>query len=158
MVNHSKNQEITNCYRIWWLLYQRFFTLPNTISKQVPQDAKATIQRYKKGIFYYSTDLPGNMESCLLGMILTLLNYLKGLLFIEASLFTHVVATQIGGKKKLARYAGIFGEFQQEPVQLQIKLGDHQITLYCNGFSFTEKRTYFESMSNNITVTINQKE
>ena len=68
-----------------------------------------------------------------------------------------MVATQIGGKKKLARYAGIFGEFQQEPVQLQIKLGDHQITLYCNGFHLL-RNVLILNLGDNIIVNINQKE
>ena len=60
------------------------------------------------------------MVSCLLGAILTLLNYLKKAKMASTqSLFTHVVATQIWGKKKKARYAGIFGEVQQEPLKLK---------------------------------------
>lgn len=134
-------------------------TLPNTISKQVPQDAKATIQRYEKGIFILF-----NRSTRQYGIMLNWDEIDSVELSEGATIYRSIPflpmwwLLKLGVKKELARYAGIFGEFQQEPVQLQIKLGNHQITLYCNGFSFTEKRTYFQSMSNNLTVTINQKE
>ena len=134
-------------------------TLPNTLSTDIPEDAKATIQRYENGIFVLFNKSNRQYGVMLAWDDIVSLELKEGKSYYKPiPLLPMWWLLKLGMKLNIARKVGIFGEYRQEPLQLQINLGNHQICLYSNGFSFTEKRTYFNSMSELIMVTINPKE
>jgi hypothetical protein len=134
-------------------------TLPNTLSTVIPENAKATIQRYENGIFVLFNKSNRQYGIMLAWNDIVSLELKEGMSYYKPIPFLPMWwLLKFGIKQNIARNVGIFGEYRQEPLQLRINLGNHRIFLYCNGFSFTEKRTYFNSMSKLITVTINPKE
>ena len=134
-------------------------TLPNTLSTDIPEDATATIQRYDNGIFVLFNKYTKQYGIMLAWNDITFLELREGKSYYKPIPFLPMWwLLKFGVKQNIARTIGIFGEHRQEPLQLRINLGTHRIYLYSNGFSFTEKRAYFKSMSTLITVTINPKE
>jgi hypothetical protein len=134
-------------------------SLPNTLSTDIPEDAKATIQRYEKGLFVLFNKSTKQYGIMLAWSDIASLELEEGKnVYRTIPLLPMWWLIKLGVKQEVARIAGIFGEYRQEPLQLRINLGSHRICLYSNGFSFTEKRAYFNSMSKLITVTINPKE
>jgi hypothetical protein len=134
-------------------------TLPNTLSTDIPEDAKATIQRYENGIFVLFNKSNRQYGIMLAWNDMVSLELNEGKSYYKPIPFLPMWwLLKFGVKHNIARNVGIFGEYRQEPLQLHINLGNNRICLYSNGFSFTEKRAYFNAMSTLITVTINPKE
>ena len=61
---------------------------------------------------------------------------------------------QLGLPPEKAKYFGLFGEYKQEPLKLEISFDKQMVALYANGFSFDEKATYFSSLSEKIKIMI----
>ena len=122
---------------------------------RIPDDAKANIQRYEKGLL-----IAFNKSNRLYGITLEWseiehIKLKKGKERLQPKFPLPVWwLLQLGLPPEKAKYFGLFGEYKQEPLKLEISFDKQMVALYANGFSFNEKATYFSSLSEMIKIMI----
>jgi len=128
---------------------------PGSSLALIPEDAKANIQRYEKGLL-----ISFNKSNRLYGIILKWseighITLIKGEERLQPKFPLPVWwLLRLGLPPEKAKYFGLFGEYKQEPLKLEIQFDKHMVVLYANGFSFDEKATYFSSLSEKTKITI----
>tara|TARA_B100000963_G_scaffold298979_1_gene270880 strand:+ start:316 stop:840 length:525 start_codon:yes stop_codon:yes gene_type:complete len=121
----------------------------------IPDDAKANIQRREKGLL-----IAFNKSNRLYGISLEWneidqITLTKGKEQLQPKFPLPVWwLIRLGLPVEKAKYFGLFGEFKQEPLRLEIGFDNQVVALYANGFSFDEKAFYFSALSVNTKVII----
>lgn len=122
---------------------------------RIPDDAKANIQRYEKGLL-----IAFNKSNRLYGISLEWneidqITLTKGKEQLQPKFPLPVWwLIRLGLPAEKAKYFGLFGEFKQEPLKLEIGFEKQLVALYANGFSFDEKAFYFSALSVKVKVII----
>jgi hypothetical protein len=121
----------------------------------IPDDAKANIQRYDKGLL-----IAFNKSNRLYGLAvfweeINKIQLSQGPVHLQPKFPLPLWwLLRFGVAPEKAKHFGLFGEYKQEPLTLRITFGGHQISLFANGFSFDEKASYFRALSDKTVVII----